>query len=790
MSQARETPFYTAGTTVPVPQVLGRVSYYREVLQGYTIPQLKDILKSQGKKVGGNKAELIDRIMGDAPGGGTLLAAAPVFSPVPLAAPVFSPVPLAAPVLSPVPLAAPVLSPVPLAAPVLSGLPPVQPTLVLPTVPIQGEVVYPILPSPRVTAVPTTPLTPIVAVIPSPTGTPKIVDYNRYTDVDLVNLGRNMYGNDLGGMNRDAMIQWFTQRETIEQPPIVGAGPQAGALSPVITSPTQLPMLPSLPPALPIATTTGIPAPALPTTLPTLPAVPLPITTPVPLPITTPVTLPTLPVPSTVVTSPPTSPIQLPPMPTVVLPPVTATPQQATFPMGVLPPITLPTITQQAPVQLPPVPPTAIQAALSPQPTIQLPPIVGKAAPAPVIVGGLGPLPTELPPITAPAPALGLGTVAVPGMGITMPVVPTVVPPQAIRLPSPPSGIPTPVPVPRPANIPPPQVKVGPGGLNIDTDLATLNQLRSEINTAVNINPQAAFQKKVPAPVIGRVFLPPLPNVPLTALPQVAAFPVPTLPQPTLPVTTLPPVPTIGMTAATMPQPMVPTGITSPMLGLPPLPGITLPKGPVAPTQPTGFQPLPQIITSPTPQPAVVLPGINVVLPTQQLPTQQLPTQQLPAQQLPAQQLPAQPTATLPIGRATGVAPQIHLPKIKETAPIPQGFPQIQTPRFPGIPTVRLPTTQTVMQPVALTSPAAIPEQEETGLAVAYTPQQQVVENITQIDATRLNAGRAKKDDNSYTVVQLRAIAGSLNLAKSGNKKDLVERIKAKMLSVNPNAFN
>jgi len=44
MSQARETPFYTAGTTVPVPQVLGRVSYYREVLQGYTIAQLKYIL--------------------------------------------------------------------------------------------------------------------------------------------------------------------------------------------------------------------------------------------------------------------------------------------------------------------------------------------------------------------------------------------------------------------------------------------------------------------------------------------------------------------------------------------------------------------------------------------------------------------------------------------------------------------------------------------------------------------------------------------------------------------------
>ena len=127
----------------------------------------------------------------------------------------------------------------------------------------------------------------------------------------------------------------------------------------------------------------------------------------------------------------------------------------------------------------------------------------------------------------------------------------------------------------------------------------------------------------------------------------------------------------------------------------------------------------------------------------------------------------------------------IHLPKIKETAAVPG----IKGTQVQGIPSVRLPTTQTVMQPVALQSPTNIPQQE-AGLAVAYTPQQQVVENITQIDPERLNAGRAKKDDDSYNVVQLRAIAGSLNLSKSGNKKDLVERIKAKMLSINPNAFN
>ncbi len=731
MSQARENPLYPVGVTAHVTRGTDGVEYSRDTLQGYTIPQLKDILKKQGKKVGGNKAEIIDRIIGVAP------------IPISVPAPVASPTQMTTIALPPNQQLTTIKSPLPTA--------------------------------------PTIPLTPIVAGTRSPSFTSELVNYNRYTDIDLINLGRNMYGADLGGMNRDAMIQWFTEREKIQQPPIVGAGPQSGALSPIVTSPTQLPMLPALPPAFPVATTVGSPAPVLPgTTLPVLPGTTLPVLPGTTLPIPT---FPSAPI-APVVTSPPTSTIQLQPMPTVilppvtVLPPVTTAPQPTVFPMGVLPHMASKApqqITQQAPVQLPPVPPPAIQVALSPQPIIQLPPIIGTVAPVPVIVGGLGPLPTELPPITTPATALGLGTMAVTGMGINMPVVPTVVPPQAIRLPSPSSGIPIPIPIPRPANIPPPQAKVGPGGLNIDTDLATLNQLRSEINTAVNINPQAAFQKKIPAPTIGGIFLPPLPNVPITTLPQptVHGLPYQTLPQPTgfdIPVTTLPNVPALGMTAATMPQPMIPTGITSPMARLPPLTGITLPKGTVAPSQPTVFQPLPQIITSPAPQPAVVLPGLTVALPTVLSPQQ--------------------PTAPLPIGRATGAAPQIHFPKIKETAAVPQGLPQIQTPRVPGVPTVRLPTTQTVMQPVALTSPAAIPEQEETGLAVAYTPQQQVVENITQIDTTRLNAGRAKKDDNSYTVVQLRAIAGSLNLAKSGNKKDLVERIKAKMLSINPNAFN
>ena len=58
------------------------------------------------------------------------------------------------------------------------------------------------------------------------------------------------------------------------------------------------------------------------------------------------------------------------------------------------------------------------------------------------------------------------------------------------------------------------------------------------------------------------------------------------------------------------------------------------------------------------------------------------------------------------------------------------------------------------------------------------------------IEPKRLSETRARKDDNSYTVRELRVIAGSLNLAKSGNKKELVRRIKAEIMKINPNAFN
>jgi len=303
------------------------------------------------------------------------------------------------------------------------------------------------------------------------------------------------------------------------------------------------------------------------------------------------------------------------------------------------------------------------------------------------VVTGLENLPTELPTIAAPTPGttqnIQVGTLE--GINIFLPPVPTVIPTKSIKLPAPETLLPA--------------GKVGPGGLPIKTDLATLNQLRREVDTAVNINPMAAFQKKIAAPTIT------LPALTFVNLPTIAA------------------------------------------LGTPALTGLPTVNLPVA--------------------------GLPTELPTVNLPVAGLPTVNLPTI--------GQTRVGLPtIGQTKPATPQpIIIPKIKGTAAT-----------IPDIPRIQLPMMSTVMKPIPLTSPAPVTQKVEAGLAVAYTPEQQVVKNITSIDPSRLKSDRAKKDDNSYSVVDLRAIAGSLNLAKAGNKKDLVDRIKAEILKRDPNAFN
>ena len=156
--------------------------------------------------------------------------------------------------------------------------------------------------------------------------------------------------------------------------------------------------------------------------------------------------------------------------------------------------------------------------------------------------------------------------------------------------------------------------------------------------------------------------------------------------------------------------------------------------------------------------------------------------------------LPSITTIPLPTKSPTGITTQpIHIPKIKSTMPTPVSIPASISTSVPApvSPRIALPSLVTVMKPISLTSPVAVTTPNFTsGLAVAYTPQQQVVENIKKIDPKKLNPSRARRGDNSYSVPELRAIAGSINLPKSGNKKDLVNRIIAAMKKVNTTAID
>ena len=102
---------------------------------------------------------------------------------------------------------------------------------------------------------------------------------------------------------------------------------------------------------------------------------------------------------------------------------------------------------------------------------------------------------------------------------------------------------------------------------------------------------------------------------------------------------------------------------------------------------------------------------------------------------------------------------------------------------------INIPQYNITMTPIALTSPAQIPRQV-VGLAGAYAPAQNAISNLRAVDPSRLNPRRAKKNDNSYSVAELKGIAGSANLSKSGTKKELVARIKNKLLQLNPHAFD
>lgn len=145
----------------------------------------------------------------------------------------------------------------------------------------------------------------------------------------------------------------------------------------------------------------------------------------------------------------------------------------------------------------------------------------------------------------------------------------------------------------------------------------------------------------------------------------------------------------------------------------------------------------------------------------------------------------------------TVIASPANLP----SKPSPEGTPKIRIPKIKASPVrpspsgrvkktggkISFPTTSTIIQPIPISSPSAV---SVSKVKVATVSEEDIMENIKVIDLNKLSAERSAKG-KTYSVAELKTIAGSLDLTKSGSKKDLVERIKAAILKVNPNAqFN
>ena len=139
--------------------------------------------------------------------------------------------------------------------------------------------------------------------------------------------------------------------------------------------------------------------------------------------------------------------------------------------------------------------------------------------------------------------------------------------------------------------------------------------------------------------------------------------------------------------------------------------------------------------------------------------------------------------ANLPTKKSKDKTPKIRIPKIISSSvkpsPKKKNGPVLTT----GI---ALPTSSTIIPPIPITSPST--------MSISTTPKTEqdteMMKNITGINLAKLKSDRVGKNEEAYSVAELKSIAGSLKLTKSGNKKELVERIKNVILKFNPSAFN
>lgn len=125
--------------------------------------------------------------------------------------------------------------------------------------------------------------------------------------------------------------------------------------------------------------------------------------------------------------------------------------------------------------------------------------------------------------------------------------------------------------------------------------------------------------------------------------------------------------------------------------------------------------------------------------------------------------------------------------------PIPiQLAPRVKTlpPRTTSKPIIpiRLPLIDTILPRIPIGRPPVAANQN--ALIGAYTPHQEAITNLGQVDPNRVLTSRARRSDRGpprpgeltpYSMTELKAFARILGLSKSQNKKDLAEAILAKL---------
>ena len=244
--------------------------------------------------------------------------------------------------------------------------------------------------------------------------------------------------------------------------------------------------------------------------------------------------------------------------------------------------------------------------------------------------------------------------------------------------------------------------------------------------------------------------------------------------------------------------PSIPQVFSAPSVSLPSLGGVPVPLPSVTGLPKLSIPTLPPI-ASPAPMtnlPAISLPSVKPVEPLPISIPQEKQTKERQKVKETEQVISFKPTITSianlpsPSSRKTNEpSPKIKIPKVKGVAvkKVKKGDNYVQ----PLGGSIMLPTSTTIVPEIPISPPSAsvIKPQLQNKAVIEAS---QVMENIKDIDLSRLTDERVNKKSGvtPYSINELKTLAAALNLAKTGNKKDLVDRIKSYVLKYNPSAFD